>query len=408
MLSKKATITLKGVLILVFIISLCGILTSCGKKTQKEILIGTHLPLTGIGSASGIEQKWAYEQAVKDINDAGGIYIKEFDEKFLVKLLIEDDESDPKKAAAAVEKLIREDGVKMILGGQIGDQGVFAGMTTAESLQTYYHGLIIWKPMFLQGNFNWCTMYFEEIPDLGVLPYLIFNSLPEDKRIKNLGILMEDNLDGKSMGDGLEHVAKIMKYNVGARLKMKAGSKDYTSIIKKAKAAGVDGIICFGSPTDIKLLIKQMKENDFNVKAFQGFKGTWSQDFWDDLQGDAEGILNDGFWSEDYPYEGAKEIGERFNKEFGYRSVSIGLFYAACQTLWQAIEVAGTVDGSAIRQALIDNKFETVNGSVDYDEDGVAIFPPAATQWRDGKRELIFPFELTENKIEPIVPWSER
>ena len=69
-------------------------------KKRSEIVIGTHLSLSGVQAAVVIHQKWAYELAVKQINDKGGIYVKEYDQKLPVKLVIRDDESDPNKAAA--------------------------------------------------------------------------------------------------------------------------------------------------------------------------------------------------------------------------------------------------------------------------------------------------------------------
>ena len=90
-------------------------------------------------------------------------------------------------------------------------------------------------------------------------------------------------------------------------------------------------------------------------------------------------------------------------KAYEKYSVSVGLYYALCQTLWQAIEKAGTLDGAKIRQAVIANQFETVNGKVDYDEKGVAMFPLADFQWRNGKQTVIYPTELAETKVAPMM-----
>ena len=60
-----------------------------------------------------------------------------------------------------------------------------------------------------------------------------------------------------------------------------------------------------------------MKEAGLNVKYFHGYKGTWAHEFYNALGPDAEGVLMDGFWSEDLPYPGAKELGSRYAKEFG-------------------------------------------------------------------------------------------
>ena len=97
---------MKSVLGLVIIFSLCLTFSSpVWAADKKEILIGTHLSLTGMLAMSGTEQKWAYEAAVSDFNKNGGIFVKEYGKKLPIKLVVADDESDGSKAAAAVEML---------------------------------------------------------------------------------------------------------------------------------------------------------------------------------------------------------------------------------------------------------------------------------------------------------------
>ena len=67
----------------------------------------------------GLEQKWAYEQALADFMKAkGGILVKEIGKKVPIKLILQDDESDPGKAAAAMERLIRVENVDFFLSTQ--------------------------------------------------------------------------------------------------------------------------------------------------------------------------------------------------------------------------------------------------------------------------------------------------
>ena len=95
--------------------------------------------------------------------------------------------------------------------------------------------------------------------------------------------------------------------------------------------------------------VRQMKEAGLNLKYLHGYKGTWNSDFWNALGKDANYILCDGFWSENWPYPGGKELGERYFKKFGKRSVAIGLYYASCQILWEAIQKAGSVDSAKVK-----------------------------------------------------------
>ena len=64
------------------------ILAGCGEKTaapgggeKTEILIGAINVMTGAEAMVGNEQRWAYEQGVKDINAKGGVFVKDLNKK---------------------------------------------------------------------------------------------------------------------------------------------------------------------------------------------------------------------------------------------------------------------------------------------------------------------------------------
>jgi len=378
------------------------------KKEKNEILIGTNLPLTGILAGAGIEQKWAYETAVVDINKAGGIFVKEYGKKLPVRLIVADDESDPGKAAAGVERLIKQKKVDLLLGGFAAPFGVIPGCITAEKYRRYYHTSICLIPPWLEHHFKWSTLYFFDLMQACSVPYEIWNSIPEDKRPKKPALIMEDTFDGRAFAGLFRNLAKKFGYKFVMDEAWAVGAKDYSAQIIKAKSLGVDSILIFGADTDVITFVRQMKENDLNVKYFHGWKGTWAGEFWKALGKDAQYILCDGFWSMDFPFPGAKGIGERYYDHFKKYSVSVGALYALCQVLWQAIEKAGTLDSAKVRQAVLDNEFETVNGKVKYDKDGVAIFTSTASQWWNGKQMTVYPFEWSKYKIKLAPPWNKR
>jgi branched-chain amino acid transport system substrate-binding protein len=405
---KKTMKMMLGVLFFCFLVSLIWTVQPTVAKEPEEILIGAHVPITGIGSMVGIDQKWTYEQAVADINKEGGIYVKEYDKKLPVKLIVLDDESDAGKAAAAVERLVKRKDCKIILSGTNGAMGVLPGMITAEKFKVYYHGTLMWIENFLEHNFQWATLYNFDMNKTGAMPFELWKTLPEDQRPQRPAVFVEDTFDGKMMGDGWEMLLEKYGYKMALRQSMGLGAKDFTSQILKAKAANVDAILCLSNTPEIVTLVRQMKENKFSVKFFQGYKGTWSPGFYEALGEDADYILCDGFWSEDYPFKGAKELGKRYYKEFGTHSVSVGTYYALCQILWEAIEKAGTLDPANVRQAVLNNEFETVNGTAKYDERAVALYSPADFQWRKGKQQNIYPFEFAKYKVKVMPPWDER
>ena len=378
------------------------------KKEKTEILIGSNLPLTGILAGAGIEQRWAYQTAVDDINKAGGIFVKEYGKKLPVRLIVADDASDPGKAASAVERLIKQKKVDLLLGGFAAPFGVIPGCITAEKYRRYYHTSICLIPPWLEHHFKWSTLFFFKLDQACSVPYQIWDSLPENERPKKPALIMEDTFDGRAFAGLFRSLSKKFGYTFALDEPWAVGAKDYSSQIIKAKSQGVDAILIFGADTDIITFVRQMKENNLSVKYFHGWKGTWAGEFWKALGNDAQYILCDGFWSMDFPFPGAKELGERYYNHFKKHSVSVGALYGLCQILWQAVEKAGTLDSAKVRQAVLDNEFETVMGKVKYGKDGVAVFQSTASQWWNGKQMTVYPFKWTDYKIKPAPPWNDR
>jgi len=399
----------KWVWILVLIFAVC--LMASGNvqaKEKKEIVIGAPIPLTGPFAALGKEQKWAYVQAVKDINKKGGIFVKEYGKKLPVKLIIADAESNPGKAVSAFEKLVKVNKVDLMLSSQVLPM-VLPTAAAAEKLKIYYHTTTCSLMMFRKANFKYSTLYFVEDDQIADSPYLVLNSIPENERPKNLAFLAEEGADGKIFGPFFRNAAKKFGYKFVADEAYTGGAKDFSSLILKLKGKSADSAVIIASPSDMISILRQAKELDLNLKYTHGMKGAWGIEFSKAMGKDANYVLTDGFWNAEMPYPYCKELGQMYKKEFGKHSVFIGLFYALSQTLFQAIENAGTLDDLKVRDAVVGHEFKgTTMGDIKYKADGTASVPPAAFQWWNGELQQILPFTKSAVKVKLAPPWDKR
>lgn len=377
-------------------------------KERSEILIGTHLPLTGRHSGAGLEQEWAYREAVRDINELGGIFVREFGKKLPVRLIIEDDESSSDKAVDAVERLVDLHGVDLVLSGFAGDEGVIPACASAEKRRVYYHASTSWAKPWLKHNFKWSTLFFFDIEQGAEIPFQLWNSMPRGTSPKRPALFYEDAGDGRSLARLFQLVSKRYGYDFVLSEALPLGRMDFSAQIKRSKALGVDAILIFSSEDSCTNFIRQMKKNNLSVSYFHGWKGTWAGSFYRELGSDAEYVLSDGFWSMDFPFPGARRLGERYQQRFNETSVSVGCYYALAQILWQAIEMAGTLDGGKVRNAVLKNRFETVMGPIKYQTDGIATFVVTANQWIDGRQELVYPFKWAKKAVQIPPPWEAR
>jgi branched-chain amino acid transport system substrate-binding protein len=375
---------------------------------KKEIVVGSTICLTGPQAAPGADLKWAYEQAVADINKAGGIPVKQYAKKLPVKLVIADDESDAGKAASAVEKLIKLDKVDLLLATHSTPM-VIASCITAEKYKKYLHATACIIPAWSQQKFASSTLFFFDMATFSGIPFVLMKSLPPSDKIERPALLMDDTADGKALGAAFRMSAEKAGYKFAVDEEWAVGAKDYSSQIIRLKEKNIDAIIVLGTSADLITFFRQMKENKFSVKYFHGYKGTWQAEFSRALGKDAQYVLADGFWSESFPYPKASELGKLYYDKFQKQSVSVGLWYATAQILWQAIERAGTLDSAKVRAAVVNNEFKgTTMGDIKYGPEGTAVFDQAAFQWIDGQLRLVYPQVKGVAKVQAAPSWDKR
>ena len=378
----------------VFIILTSVLLSfSCAKEADENaIRVGAIVSMTGMNAMTGAEQKWAYEQAVEDINKNGGVFVKELNKKMPVKLIFADDKSAPDQGAAAMERLIKINKIDLALSSNVTPINIAAG-TKCEQYKVYYQIVCSWIDFIEKENFKWVADMFASSSESSRAPFLIWESLPEEQRPQKPALMMEDNLDGQGFGEGFKKFAQEYGYRFAVDEPYAPGSKNFSSQILKWKAAGVDALIWLGSPTDGITLLRQMKEQDLKLKYIHGWKGFWTTEFAEDLGEDANYIIHDGFWSDAFGAPGAKELQERFMKDHGgMDSVSVGLSYANPQIMAMAIEKAGSFESERVRDAVFGGEFKgTMMGDVNFNEKGLAFKPLIALQWWNGKRMPLYP-----------------
>lgn len=407
-----------------------GTETTAGAAEGDPITVGVINSMTGVNVLTGEEQKWAQEKCAADWNAKGGIKLSD-GKMHKIVLKFEDDQSSDKGASAAMEKLIKSEGIKVVLSSNTTPYNQ-AAATVAEQNQAYFHINTSWidmpnskgeGPSFIGGmNLKWSSDVFELAAEAGKVAVGGAQNFenPADAP-KKFAVMTENNPDGVGFGDGTVAGLKAAGYEVVSYEKFVEGQKDFSSIILKFKESGVEGIVCLISPADGITFVKQLKEQNWAPKYMFGYKGFWPVDFYKALGSDANYVCFDGFWSETLPYPGAKELGAAFTADHdGATSVSIGLSYAASQILYTAIERAGVFEPAAIRDQVFGKSFPgTTMGDISYtyyvgkegypDNPGIAHIPFLGFQWMEGmKRVVLTPTDVATGKTALFVPWDQR
>src|SRR5215470_7822023 len=383
----------------------------------QTIKIGAVVPLTGRYAAGGAQNKAGYEIAVQQINAAGGVTVG--GKKMQLELVMLDDESDPTKTVARLESLASQ-GVVAYLGG-FGSDLHAAAASIADKNKTPYCGVAFAFNGIHKQGLRYLFSPFPKSPDLTNETFVMLDAAtPAAQRPRKVALFLERTDWGKEMGSLWESSATQQNrralhdfahgYQIVASGEYAQGSKDFSDLILKAKAAGAETVLALPSPPDGMTIVKQMKELDFNPKVNLFIRAAdppvWSQN----LGKDGDYVLLSPGWHYAAKYPKVAELNEAHQKLFGRPADPIvGPSYACVQILADAIARAGTLDRDKIRDAIAATNMTTVLGPVKFRADGTGEVKVFVLQWLKGKQELVWPKEFATAPFGyPAPPFGQR
>ena len=377
------------------LISLAGIVAffSVGSSViAQSIKVGAVVPLTGRYAAGGAQNKAGYEIAVQQVNAAGGVTVG--GKKLQLELVLLDDESDPTKTVARLETLATQ-GVVAYLGG-FGSDLHAAAASIADKNKIPYLGVAFAFYGIHKQGLRYLFSPFPKSPDLTNETFVFLDAaIPAAQRPRKVALFLERTDWGKEMGSGWEAIANKHGYQIVASGEYTPGSKDFSDLILKAKAAGAETVLSLPSPPDGVTIVKQMKELDFSPKVNMFIRAAdppvWSQN----LGKDGDYVLLSPGWHFAAKYPKVQELNEAHQKLFNRPADPIvGPSYACIQILADAIGRAGSLDRDKIRDAIAATNMTTVIGPVRFRSDGTGEVKVFFQQWLKGKQELVWPKEF--------------
>lgn len=339
-----------------------------------DIIIATAGPMTGQYASFGEQMKTGAEQAVADINAAGGVNGE------MLKLEVGDDACDPKQAVAVANQFAGE-GVVFVAGHFCSGSSIPASDVYADEK------IIQISPASTNPKFT------DERPGPGV--FRVCGR--DDQQGEVAGKYLIDNFAGKKVaffndktayGKGLADATQAAYEALGGKPAMvesyTAGEKDYSALVSKLKQEGIDVLYVGGYHTEAGLMARQAKEQGLKLQLVSG-DALVTDEYWA-ITGDAgEGTLMT-FSPDPRAYETAAKVVKTL-EDAGKTTEGYVLYtYAAIQAWADAAKTAGSTDFDAVTKALDDGKFSTVLGDLSFDDKGDVTLPGYVFyKWHDGK-----------------------
>ena len=156
-------------------------------------------------------------------------------------------------------------------------------------------------------------------------------------------------------------------------------TQDMGPLILAAKKAGAEAIFSAPVPPDAITMLKQMKELDYHPKAIMMIRAC-DDPAWVKMTGPmGDYVIGCPDWHPALNYPGVKELNAAYKAKFGTDThITSGNAYASIQIVATAIEKAGTLDRTKIRDAIADIDMMTVYGPVKFNK-GRRVYAPACS-----------------------------
>ncbi len=369
---------------------------------MKTIRLGLSATLSGNLSLQGIESFNGLSLWAEFQNSLGGIYVKGIGSNLPVELVFFNDESNVEKTAQITSRLINEENIDLLLGPYSSSLSLASAKVAEES------GRVLWNyggstDEILSDDYS-NTVTFITPASRYFEPYLDFLKNMHTGDL-NIGVVYAED-SGFSCRVAGGAVRFCEENNISHKIfTYKSGSDEFSAITDRIRKDSIKAVIGVGRFQD-----------DLTFASYLGgfnacLPGAGIEEFKIKLGKDSEGFCSVSQW----------EPGINIVPDFGIDSASFtelysGRFgkipdYIPAQSfnigniLTHFIETIGTVDEFRLRDEIVNSGFNTFYGnfSVGLTNKTQAGHNTVATQWQNGRKEIIYPPEhATSEYIWPL------
>jgi branched-chain amino acid transport system substrate-binding protein len=373
---------------------------------SSAIALAEELKIGFVGVTSGPAAAWGTSnvrsmQTLADmINEKGGVEIG--GKKYTVNVLTFDDQKDPKRAIAGMEKMAQE-GVHYVVGPNV-DDGAAAVRPVAEKSNIIYFPYAFPKELYTKPASN---------AVLGMIANYqsgpaIYKYLKENKGVKTIAFVAANESDPLSQRDSGVAAAKALGLTIVAEKDTyQNDTRDFTPVLTPIVKQKPDLLVLSGvAPGNAPLLIRAARE--------LGFKGLISTETAQDAKVLQEGAgdLANGFISvggastPEIRSKAMEDFIDRYTKKFGeYNDESNTKVYALqyiLDTLKANPKAIDSVDEfkktmdtfTAPNPYLKGDKQLKYVGSTSFGQKRQVSVPMVVNEFKDGKFQTLFVGEV--------------
>jgi branched-chain amino acid transport system substrate-binding protein len=327
-----------------------------------SIKIGFNVPLTGFAAADGLSAKTGAELAVEQINAAGGI------NGDMLELVVYDDQASPKEAVPIAQRLIEKDQVVAGVSGSYSGATRAAAGVFQESGVPYISAYAIHPDITRAGNYVFRTSFVGEVQGRAGAK-LVGDTLG----LKRAVVVTLKNDFGQSLAAGFKEAAGKYGVDIIAEYEYSIKDRQFGPIVSKIRADKPDVIYASGYFFTAGPLVSQLRAAGIDAPVI-GQEGYDSQKFIDIAGPASEGTIITTSLDRDSTVAETRDFISSFEAKSGQKADMVAASaHTAIKVLAAAMQVAGSRDRAAIRDAIAATDLTASTGQISFNQLGEVL-----------------------------------
>jgi len=361
----------------------------CGaaQPATSPLRIGLSLGLSGSYANDARQQDMAYRLWAAHVNRSGGILGRR------IEMIIRDDKSDAATARLIYEDYVLRNGADLVIGPYS------SPVTAAVAPIADQHGY----PMLAPGAAAEALWEHGYRNLFGIIPAagrhtIGFLSVLADAGVDTLAVVHADDIFSLDLAEGTRKWAAEYGVRITSFQKTTLGNADLEPAARAARQSGAQALLMAGHFEESVNMRRALQGIGWTPAAYYASVGPGLDKYGSTLGGAAEETFATTTWEprEDLKLPGTAEFLREFVAVYGEKPNFLAAHaYAACQVLERALQQAGRLDRSLLRDTLAQLDTNTLLGRYKVDRNGLQTKRfPLIVQWQHGRREIVWPEAL--------------
>ncbi|KXA94140.1 hypothetical protein AKJ36_03410 [candidate division MSBL1 archaeon SCGC-AAA259I07] len=402
---KTSRLIVIGVVVLVIAGVSAGIIFYAGGTAEEEknyIELGFSFSKTGRLAPNGVPEWRSYQLWKEEVNEDGGIYVEKYDKKLPVRYTWHDDGSSTEEVVKNYKKLVNKDHVDLLLA-PVSTTPHIAVSKILPQLEMPIVGNTAASMELREMESKWMFYTTSCIPDKQMKAFA--EMLDSNPKIEKVAIITANNSFATQNRRQLLPRLNERQIEVVYDKIYPMDVDDLTPILSDIKNKNPDVLIALHQPQTGFIAFGQSLKVGITPKTTLMLNligpGLYA---WENSFGPAtNGVVLMSQATPEIPWPGLTEFWDAYEERWGQRPSPLNsvLGYASCEVLKQAIEKTGTLKPKEIKDTIGTSEFETIQGTIRYDENNFNVTTPANfAQWQGGKMVTVWPPELSSVEIQ--------